>query len=354
MKKLFLLLLACFLSANLASISLEPVSEETQDSIAKAQFNKLYSQYILAGTKNLYEGFQSVDWNKPKSDSIYALMFACIPHLDGEFAESYGYAIYHFFKNHPEEFAIVNSKLKYLPSDTHQNIMNALYDHLIFCHEEEYQTRDKWRKIFPEIFARCIDLFPERYLYNIENNPFNKHNWGIPVYILDRKDKSANIRNAPNGKVVGTLKNYSTIYIDSIQGKWCRLNHDEISSKSGFIEIAFRNPELWVHQSCISGELIDKLKYFKDRPPMLVTPQQQKRRARIDPAIGFYADYKDPNSCTKIEFSEENNIDFILDKVGYWVKVQLKNGEIGWIHSIDFDAGPFSTKTSTSKKSNQE
>ncbi len=131
----------------------------------------------------------------------------------------------------------------------------------------------------------------------------------VPVYVYDRKDKTANVRESPGGKVLTRLSNYFALDIDSIQGKWCRIARGEYSDDESSEKIEVNDRECWIHISCITTDFVgggDRTFYLHTEPSV-------------------------ESKSFPIQTEKDGDIDFILDKKNEWVKVQLSGGKIGWV-----------------------
>lgn len=309
MKKVCILLFACLQMLNLTAQT-APLEEEPQDSVAKVQFLERYNDCCRMPIDSLEEKFFSSEWDKTHDDSFYAFILFCLFKADGAVSEGLSSFLYHLLSEHPEEFARLKSKLQYLPSEEQRKAMLNLYCFLVFEFEEKEETKEEGSKRFLKMFPWAQGYFPESMIYNVVEEQY-RVSYGIPrnslfAFIYDRHDKTANIRTAPNGKVVGRLDNFTPIYIMAIEGNWCRLNWSEFPLS----EIALANKELWVHKSCVSGKF------------------DKKNGATIN----LQLDYNDSNHLIKVVVSQETDIDSILEYHGNLVKVKLKDGTVGWIN----------------------
>lgn len=312
MKKLFLLLLACFLSANLAASPLMPKEDVPQNKHDKELFLKHFYYYRYeANLDTVFDQYYLVE--NHRNDSVYALLLACAGKqgIDGCYAEGIGDRNYYFFKEHPEEFSIVNSYMQNIPPITREKVRQSLFEELTYTHQLENETDDDngktrlfWENQYRKAFPRCVDLFPEN--FHLKEIEFEH---SILLYVHDRKDKTANIRNAPNGKIVSCLENDSEIFIDSIQGKWARISLDIVFGKE-YKAIAHTESELWIHTSCLGCK-------FKGKPG--------KRISFYPKEYGYISDR------IIIMTGLDYQVDYILDMKENCIKVQLKNGEIGWV-----------------------
>jgi len=303
MKKLIILL----------AVGIQVMTLSAQKDQRKEQFLKSFNRYRYeVSDSTLFERFLSLDFNKIRNDSAYAILLACFDKgTDGEFSTSLYDCVYSLFQEHPEEFSIFNSKIKYLPIKTQLHIKQELFEEMIYNHDlttsgdGDYYTKAGRRQLemnYHKEFPQSINLFPQAMHYSS----------GIIVYIHDRKDETANIRNAPNGEIISRLENKSVIQIDSIHGNWCRISENRILNKRDFHPIAPTDEsELWVHSSCIDCKFA-------------------KSAGRN---IFFYTNYEDKSTETIVKIGNDVIIDKILDLKDEWVKVKLKNGKIGWIEN---------------------
>lgn len=141
----------------------------------------------------------------------------------------------------------------------------------------------------------------------------------VPVYVYDRKDTTANVRNAPGGKVLARLSNDFPLDIDSIQGKWCRIAPGKYSNAEDTEWIDSRDTEYWIHISCLGTDFVG-----------------------IDNRT-FYL-HTEPSAESKsfpIQTETDGDIDFLLDKCRDWVKVQLSGGKKGWVHIAEICGNPY-------------
>ena len=131
----------------------------------------------------------------------------------------------------------------------------------------------------------------------------------VPVYVYDRKDTTANVRNAPGGKVLTRLSNYFALDIDSIQGKWCRIAQGEYSDDESSEKIEVNDRECWIHISCITTDFV----------------------GGGDRTIYLHAEPNAESKSFPIHSETDGDIDSLLDKCRDWVKVQLSGGKKGWV-----------------------
>ena len=141
---------------------------------------------------------------------------------------------------------------------------------------------------------------------------------GLGVYIYDPKDTTANVRNAPNGKVVAQLYNEVTIEIDSIKGKWCRIARNRYTDDEDTKKIVETDCELWIHVSCIGCDFI----------------------GGGNRNLTLYSKPTEDSTPINIETEVDGDIDCLLDIKGNWVKVRLSGGKSGWISSYYICGNP--------------
>lgn len=318
MKRLSLLLLVCLPLMNLTAKPYSPTSLDK----AKAwkQFMTDYNSYRNAPTDSLYTKLKAMDWNYPVAPSNYAFLFACLYQIDGEFGESYAYWVYHYFKKHPEEYVFAASKLTSFSAKEQEDIRVKLYNELYYTYIEEEESKiDKG--YFFKSFPNAKVLFPNRFImeYRIFHDFALSKYTLIPVYVCDRKDKTANVRESPGGKVLTRLSNDFMLYIDSIQGKWCRIAQGEYSDDEGSEKIEVKDLEYWIHVSCLGTDFV------RDG----------------DRTFYLHAEPSAESKSFPIQTEKDGDIDFILDKKNEWVKVQLSGGKIGWVHIAEICGNPY-------------
>lgn len=314
MKHLLFPLLACIPCVNLvAKPCCRPAETEISRDQAREQFMAIYDYYRNTPSSLLFDKLETVDWDRPLNDSICAYLYACLDVIDGEFGESYAYRVYHYFNKHPEEYAFANSKLVYLPAKVQENVRVKLYNELYYTYIEEVESEgDKgW---FFKTFPQAKELFPDAFIakYYIYHGFASDQYFVVPVYVYDRKDKTANVRESPGGKVLSCLNNDSQIGIDSIQGKWCRIARNEYVTDKGAEVIVDYDGELWIHSSCLA------CRFRKDG----------------DNAYSLYAEPRAASRAVSVQVEKDGDIDIILDKREDWIKVRLRGGKTGWV-SID-------------------
>ncbi|MBQ7237903.1 MAG: hypothetical protein IJS20_03845 [Bacteroidales bacterium] len=319
MKRLFILLLACVLWMNLFAKPYYPVNDTSKEKATK-QFVTDFNFYKNSTAEFLYEKLDSMDFNMPIVPSKYAFLFACLYRIDGEFAESYSYWVYHFFKKHPEEYVFAASRLNCLPANDREDILVKLYNELYFTYEAENESKTD-KGYFFKSFPNAKVLFPNRFImeYRIFHDFALSKYTLIPVYVYDRKDKTANVRESPGGKVLTRLSNDFMLYIDSIQGKWCRIAQGEYSDDESSEKIEVKDRECWIHVSCLGTDFVR------------------------DGDRTFYL-HTEPSAESKsfpIQTDKDGDIDFILDKKNEWVKVQLSGGKIGWVYIAEICGNPY-------------
>ncbi len=318
MKRLFLLLLVCLPLIKLAAQPYSPTSLDKAK--ARKQFMTDYNSYRNAPTDSLYTKLKTMDWNYPVAPSNYAFLFACLYQIDGEFGESYAYWVYHYFKKHPEEYVFAASKLTSFSAKEQEDIRVKLYNELYYTYTEEEESKiDKGN--FFKSFPNAEVLFPNRFImeYRIFHDFALSKYTLIPVYVCDRNDDTANVRNSPGGKVVARLSNEFPLDIDSIQGKWCRIAKGKYWSADDTELLEVKDRERWIHISCLGTDFVG-----------------------IDNRT-FYL-HTEPSAESKsfpIQTEKDGDIDFILDKKNEWVKVQLSGGKIGWVHIAEICGNPY-------------
>ena len=289
----------------------------------KAKFNELFNYYRFeADAEKVYDLFSLSEEDYVESkDSAYALLFACsVKNLIGEVCISEGItdAMYYLFKTYPSIFSICVEKIKYLPAIDQKMVKLEMFNCLWLQYlieeidDTQYQKRDipTLEKKMREALPKCEVFFPS-------NLHISDIKACIDVRIADRNDETANIRNAPNGKVLTQLANQSIITIDSIVGTWCRIrnNYYTIGSKEG--KIADNADELWVHLSCIACDIH---KYGLD--------------------VDVHTAPNEKSSKTTFEKGDETHIEQLFAIKNNWVKVKLKNGHIGWVDNKEITYCP--------------
>ena len=184
--------------------------------------------------------------------------------------------------------------------------------------EKEESKTDKG--YFFKSFPNAKVLFPNRFImeYRIFHDFALSKYTLIPVYVYDRKDNTANVRESPEGKVLTRLSNDFMLYIDSIQGKWCRIAQGEYSNDDGSEKIEVKDLEYWIHISCITTDFV------RDG----------------DRTFYLHAEPSAESKSFPIQTEKDGDIDFILDKKNEWVKVQLSGGKIGWVHIAEICGNP--------------
>ena len=132
----------------------------------------------------------------------------------------------------------------------------------------------------------------------------------LTIYV-DDPNGPTNVRNSPNGKVVGKLKNSDMISVDYCRNGWLHIAEPRWYDGENGGLISKTSKELWIHNSVvgIGWERDGAVDFELRREPM--------QSGRIV--------YKGRGDKCPIER--------ILDITDGWVKIRIKGGKTGWVEA---------------------
>ena len=133
----------------------------------------------------------------------------------------------------------------------------------------------------------------------------------LDVFIND-DTQPTNYRNAPNGKIVGQLKNGDMITVGRPTNGWFHIIGVEYCDGDGTYTYRYKG-EKWIHSSVIGVQWINDglLDY----------------RLRTTPSKKGKVIYKGSSH----HYVSGGEIKNVLDIKANWVKVRLCNGKVGWV-----------------------
>ena len=141
----------------------------------------------------------------------------------------------------------------------------------------------------------------------------------LDLYRIDKDGEKTNIRNAPNGKIVDSLKpdGIYNMYIDNIQNGWCHIYNDEVweIDKETPTQLKGSSNGYWIHNSVIGASGL---------------------------GAGGVTLYATPSDKSKVVFkSTDYTTIHPVEIKGEWVKVYVGSSKTqGWMKISDICSNP--------------
>lgn len=144
------------------------------------------------------------------NDTIYALIFSYLGRkdVDASYAEGPWYSMFEMLQKRPMEFKIMAKKLGYLPREEQQRFKRNLWELLLteYTDAMSLDYNPYLAHMMANIEMQCRKYFKNNKELFFEEIVLFENVLSFDAWLCDSKDSTVNIRNAPNGKVVGKIK----------------------------------------------------------------------------------------------------------------------------------------------------